>query len=87
MQYHNILIRLLREYYLTHLRNIFCDRINGVLIRLLLVSVVPYIGDVIRVIHNKMILISLYLVQNLSLIAWMLFGKEESQLKLYPRYN
>ncbi|XP_032687045.1 uncharacterized protein LOC116851587 [Odontomachus brunneus] len=41
---------------------------------------VPYIGPVMKIIFNKIILITLYLAQNLPFIAWMSFGRKKSQL-------
>lgn len=45
---------------------------------------VPYIGAVIKTYYNYMFIFTLWLVQKWPVHAWLLFGKKNCQIKLYP---
>lgn len=42
----------------------------------------PYIGFVVRMIYNKIVVITLWMVVNFPILPWILFGKERKSLTL-----
>ncbi|XP_012227321.1 uncharacterized protein [Linepithema humile] len=44
---------------------------------------VPYIGAVVRIYYNYILMFTFWLVQNWPVHAWISFGKENSQIKMY----
>ncbi|EZA56101.1 uncharacterized protein LOC105278583 [Ooceraea biroi] len=48
---------------------------------------VPYIGEVVRIYTNYMLIFGIWLVQKMPLYARLVYGKKHSQLIMYPKYK
>lgn len=47
---------------------------------------VPYVGTVVKMYYNYIVIFTFWFVQKWPVHAWMSFGKENCQIKLYPNY-
>ncbi|KAM0727275.1 hypothetical protein ACS0PU_006607 [Formica fusca] len=48
---------------------------------------VPYVGTIVKIYYNYMLIFTFWLVQKWPVLAWISFGKENCQIRLYPKYN
>ncbi|XP_025270737.1 uncharacterized protein LOC105253868 isoform X1 [Camponotus floridanus] len=51
---------------------------------ILYLCLVPYVGTIVKIYYNYLLMFTLWLVQKWPIHAWISFGKEKCQIKLYP---
>ncbi|XP_072752495.1 uncharacterized protein [Anoplolepis gracilipes] len=54
---------------------------------MLYLCLVPHIGQVVKLYFKYILTFSIWFIQIWPVHAWMSYGKKNSQIKLYPKYN
>lgn len=78
-KYRDFLIYLCRKYRINvcYVLNIICILIYY------FISVVPYIGAVVRTYYKYMLLFTLWFAQKWPILAWLSLGKKNSHINMY----